>query len=438
MLQATAATLPWIAILLYTGLRIRFPRPLPALRGNEAAREDRGDDVPRGDDADALPFVSIVVPARNEAVTIETCVRHLAASRYPGFEIIVVDDRSRDETGALARAVDSGGASAFRVVDGEPLPDGWLGKPWACWQGYQEASGELVLFTDADTRHGPDLLERAVAAMEEDDADAVTLMGRQLMESFWEKVVQPQLFVALAIRFPRLDRVIGAGRCGSAAANGQFILLERDAYEGIEGHRSVRGEVVEDLRLAQHLCADGRRISMREAEDDFAIRMYRSLAEIVEGWSKNLSIALRQSVPRVVKPLVLPLAVATGIGLWLVPPLILVAGGVARVTGLARAVGPGTAPGLDTLAPGIGGTEVLAAGAGFWGTELGWTAWSAVVVGLSVLFWMGAAHRSRIHPAWGVLYPLGSVVTAYMLIRSWIRGRTVEWKGRVYRVEATS
>lgn len=424
VLQAAAATLPWIGILLYTALWIRFPRPLPGPR-RDRVRE-------------SLPFVSIVVPARNEAVTIETCIRHLASSGYPSFEIIVVDDRSEDETGVLARDMDSGGARSLRVIDGEPLPDGWLGKPWACWQGYQAASGDLVLFTDADTRHGPDLLERAVAGLDADDADAVTLMGRQLMESFWEKVVQPQLFVALAIRFPRLDRIVGPRRCRSAAANGQFILVERGAYESIGGHRSVRGEVVEDLRLAQNLCRGGHRITVREAEDDFAIRMYRSLSEIVEGWSKNLSIALRQSVPGFFKPLVIPAAVASGIGLWLVPPAIL---GVAVVTGASGRVvesGPGGSSDLPGFGVGGPGSEVLAAGAGFWGAEVSWTAWSAVVVGLSVFFWMGAAHRSRIHPAWGVLYPLGSVVTAFMLVRSWVRGRTVEWKGRVYRVESTS
>ncbi|MDX1566209.1 MAG: glycosyltransferase family A protein, partial [Longimicrobiales bacterium] len=246
-LLGVLATLPWAALVLFGRFGIRWPRPLPA--AGEAAdatgAPESTDDDPRPDTesppgptrVSGLPFVSVIVPARNEAANIETCLLHLTASRYPDFEILVVDDRSDDETGALARAVDPGAARRLEVLDGEPLPAGGLGKPWACWQGYEEASGELLLFTDADTRHAPDLLERSVRGMDEDDAAAVTLMARQLMESFWEKVIQPQLFAMLVMRFSRPDRVLETGRCRDAVANGQFILVKRDAYESIDGHR---------------------------------------------------------------------------------------------------------------------------------------------------------------------------------------------------------
>lgn len=362
-------------------------------------------------------MVSVIVPARNEEATIRSCVRDLASSRYPSFEIVVVDDRSEDDTAELARSLDPGRARRLRVVGGEPLPEGWLGKPWACWQGYEAAQGDLILFTDADTRHGPNLLERAVRGLEDDRASAVTLMGRQLMHGFWEKVVQPQFFTALAIRFPRLDRILGPGRCRGAVANGQFILVGREAYEEIGGHRRIRGEVVEDLRLAQSLCRGGHRVSVREAEDAFATRMYRTLREIVDGWSKNVSIAIRQSAPPALRPVALPLSLLAAAFLWLAPPLVLAVRGVHL---LANGVG-------------IGGLTEGSAGSG-----VGWTGWSALVVAVSVFFWMGAAHKSRIHPGWGLLYPLGSAVACFTLARSWVRGRTVEWKGRVYRVEATS
>ncbi|MDX1568406.1 MAG: glycosyltransferase family 2 protein [Longimicrobiales bacterium] len=410
-LLGVLATLPWLALVLFGRFGIRWPRPLPVVEGAAdatGAPESTGEEDARPDTESSagptrvsgLPFVSVIVPARNEAANIEACLLHLTASRYPDFEILVVDDRSDDETGALAGAVDPGAARRLEVLDGEPLPEGWLGKPWACWQGYEEASGELLLFTDADTRHAPDLLERSVRGMEEDDAAAVTLMARQLMESFWEKVVQPQLFAMLVMRFSRPDRVLETGRCRDAVANGQFILVKRDAYESIDGHRSVRDEVVEDLRIAQRLCGAGHRLSLREAEDSFATRMYRSLSQIVEGWTKNLAIASRQTVPPWMKPVALPLSVVGGMALWIAPPVALAASAVQ---------GP---PSL--------------------------LAWSAVVVGLSLYFWIGAAHRSRIHPAWGLLYPLGAAVTCFLLIRSWIRGRTVEWKGRVYQVESVS
>jgi len=411
---AVVTLAPWVALLLYTGLWIRFPRPLPEAEppapsggGRESADGSGG---PRP--SDDLPLVSVIVPARNEETTIGTCLGHLTCSRYPRFEVIVVDDRSEDATAELARDVGRGNAVRLRVLEGEPLPDGWLGKPWACWQGQKAATGDLLLFTDADTRHGPRLLERAVAALEEDCASAVTLMGRQLMESFWEKVVQPQFFAALAIRFPRMDRILEAGGCREAVANGQFILVEREAYESVDGHRGIRGEVVEDLRLAQSLCAGGNRMTMRMAEDAFATRMYRSLPDIVEGWSKNLATALRQTTPAALKSVVLPVSILAAIALWLVPPAILAVAGV------------------DLLVGGGGGAVSAALS--------GWTGWSALVVGLSVFFWMGAAHRSRIHPGWGALYPVGSAVACFTLIRSWIRGRTVEWKGRVYRVGSSS
>ena len=145
--------------------------------------------------------MSVVVPARDEAVNIGSCVASLAASTYPDFELVVVDDRSSDGTATLARAMGPGNARALRVLDGTELPEGWLGKPWACAQGAAGATGELLLFTDADTVHGPDLLGRAVAALEEDRADLLTVTGRQLMGSFWERLVQPQIFLMMIFRF---------------------------------------------------------------------------------------------------------------------------------------------------------------------------------------------------------------------------------------------
>lgn len=135
--------LPWVAFAALAVARLRgLPDALP-------------EDVTLPADP---PPVSVVVPARNEAANIVCCLESLAASRYPTFEIIVVDDRSEDGTRELTRSVTPGGARRIAVLDGEPLPEGWLGKPWACWQGARVATGEVLLFTDADTLHGPDLL----------------------------------------------------------------------------------------------------------------------------------------------------------------------------------------------------------------------------------------------------------------------------------------
>ena len=152
---------PWIAVLVFLVLFTRIPSELPPADALDPERALR---------------VSVVIPARNEAVNIENCLSSIAASTYPDFEIIVVDDRSGDETVALSRSVPAGNPSRIVVIDGEELPEGWLGKPWACWQGAQVSDGEFLLFTDADTMHGPQMLSRAVAGLYQDEAD---LIGRR-------------------------------------------------------------------------------------------------------------------------------------------------------------------------------------------------------------------------------------------------------------------
>ena len=182
--------LPWVGVLAFILFVARLPRELP----------------PPGRSGAAKPLVSVIVPARNEAANIETCLRSLAASTYPAFEVIVVDDRSEDGTAQIVRSLGAGNALRLRLVEGAELPAGWLGKPWACRQGAAAAEGGLLLFTDADTRHGPDLLARAVAGLHEEEADLMTLVGKQLMESFWERLVQPQIFMLMVFRFPRFER----------------------------------------------------------------------------------------------------------------------------------------------------------------------------------------------------------------------------------------
>lgn len=150
---------PWIAVLVFLVLFTRIPSELPPADALDPERALR---------------VSVVIPARNEAVNIENCLSSIAASTYPDFEIIVVDDRSGDETVALSRSVPAGNPSRIVVIDGEELPEGWLGKPWACWQGAQVSDGEFLLFTDADTMHGPQMLSRAVAGLYQDEADLMT------------------------------------------------------------------------------------------------------------------------------------------------------------------------------------------------------------------------------------------------------------------------
>ena len=376
-------SLPWLGLGVYVAVLVRDPTPLPG------GLNDRKMGAPP-------PFVSVIVPARNEAHNIAACVRSLVASDYPGFEVIVVDDRSDDGTGAVARAVETGRAARKIVVDGAPVPHHWFGKQWACWQGVQEARGELLLFTDADTLHGEFLMARAVAGLHRDRADCLTIIGRQIMGSFWERLVQPQIFALLALRYPLMGREpLDQRQWRSAIANGQYLLFQRASYQEIGGHVAVRYEAAEDLRIAQHMVRLGRRLVVRSAHDDFATRMYRGLGELVAGWSKNMVQAGLQTVPRGLRSSAPALMFLAGIVMWLLPPLALV---------------------FALL--GFGGHA--------------WLLWSAGVTGFLILFWTAWGVRFGA-PAWvGPLYPLGALLGLWIFALSWVGRARVEWKGRSY------
>ena len=338
------------------------------------------------------PLLSVVVPARNESATIETVVTSVLASTYEPLEVLVVDDRSTDDTAAIVERL-AATEARLRLVRGEPLPDGWYGKPWACRQGYRHARGDLLLFTDADTRHEPELLSRAVGALLAERADLVTVAPRQRCETFWERLVMPQIWLLLGVRY-HPSRVNRARRERDVIANGQFILVPRASYEAVGTHEVVRHEVAEDLALAQVFYRAGRRIHFAFAERLMETRMYRGLPHLIEGWSKNIYLGGRRSFPEepVLRALV-PAMLLAAFLFWLLPPAALaVTGGTTRL---------GTA--------------------------------AAVATALSALFWMLISYGMKI-PAWyGLLYPLGALMGLYIGARSTWRGeRRVEWRGRVY------
>lgn len=415
--------LPWLGLILFEAFWARFPSELPSAFPPEQGPRAAND----GPQLQAA-FVSVIVPARNEASNIVACVRSLAASAYPDFEIVVVDDRSDDGTGALARSVPVGNARRIRVVDGEDLPDGWLGKPWACHQGAEVAEGELLLFTDADTVHGPDLVGRAVAALREEPADLLTVVGRQIMVTFWERVVQPHVFFLMLLRFPDFERVARNDNWRDAIANGQFLFFPRASYEAIGGHVSVKDEVVEDLALAQVVKRAGLRLRIRSAEDSLATRMYQSLRHLVEGWSKNMFMGGLQSVPRQVRWALPPVSFLGGIALWLAAPAVLVGAGAAWLSGVVGVlVSGGTEPLSATISVAAGQVVVVPV-----------VQWAALVYGLTVSMWLHWYGRMRAPYRYAFLYPLGAAVFAFIFLRSWTRGSRVEWKGRRYRLRSAS
>lgn len=331
-------------------------------------------------------LVSVIVPARNESVTIDRLLGSLRETTYAPVEVIVVDDRSTDDTAARAErhvAEDR----RVRVVHGAPLPEGWYGKAWACVQGYRVARGDLILFTDADTVHEPRALAHAVGALERSGADLVTVLTRQELVTFWERAVMPQVLTLLLFRY-RPAQLNRAMRRRDVIANGQFILVRREAYESAGTHESVRDGVAEDLLLAQRFLETGKRLRAWWAEDLIATRMYTGLATMVEGWSKNIYLGGRATFPDepVLRSLV-PLALVAGPAFWLIPLIGLLCG----------------------------------------------AAWAPAAIALSVAFWTLIVMGLRLPPMYGLAYPLGAVMTLVMVFRSLLRGeRRVVWRGREY------
>jgi chlorobactene glucosyltransferase len=384
------ALLPWVGAFLVVTFGVREP---PALREASGGA---------GPTAGRWPSVRIIVPARDEARSIARCVGSLAEQDYPEFRVVVVDDRSTDDTARLAREVPRGNAKAVEVRPGALLPPGWFGKPWACAQGAAGAEEELLLFTDADTVHSPSALLRSVSALTA-DLSALSLLGKQELGSLGERLVQPQMFTILGLRFRGMDRPLGQRDRRNAIANGQYILVRRDAYEAIGGHGAVRGEVAEDLRLAQELTGAGHLLALRRADDALSTRMYRSLREVMNGWTKNVAIGASQSAGRW-GGIALMGMVFYALGLWVAPPLILVSAAAASFFAVP------TPPAV-----------------------LSW-ALGATLAGLAA--WSVAYRRFDVSPFYALLYPVGAALVAAIAVRSgWRGGRRVEWKGRRYAVD---
>jgi len=256
--------------------------------------------------------VTVIIPARNEEATLPLSVPAVLASGPEA--VVLVDDGSTDGTSVLL----AGWAcsdSRVQVVSAGSLPEGWTGKNHAVWVGAKRAQSTWLLFLDADARLLPGALQAAVAEAEEGVLDALSLSPEQEALSIWERAVLPVIYDELSRRYPYARVNDAADAC--AAANGQFFLIRRAAYEAVGGHAALRGEVLEDLRLAERLKRAGFRLRFRSGQGQVRTRMYRDRASLWEGWIKNLY--LLWGPPRLGPLLRLILPVAIGLlslGLW--------------------------------------------------------------------------------------------------------------------------
>lgn len=229
------------------------------------------------------PEVSVIVPARNEEASLGACLESLVSQTGVELEIIVVNDHSTDRTAEIARAF-----VGVQVIEAGELPAGWTGKNNSVACGAREARGEWLLFTDADTVHLPGSLGRALAEAKEYKAEMLSYSPEQIAVTFWEMAILPVVFAELARQYP--PSKVSDPASPIAAANGQYILIRREAYDAIGGHAAVAVDILEDVALAKRVKASGRKVRFRYAADAVRTRMYRNFAQLREGWTKNLAL----------------------------------------------------------------------------------------------------------------------------------------------------
>ncbi len=239
---------------------------------------------------DSLPFVSVLVPARNEERNIEACVTSLLGQRYPRFEVLVLDDDSTDETPVILSRLEQS-CRRLRVLRGQPLPDDWLGKHWACHQLALAAQGDLLLFVDADTRHHPLMLREAVAAQAREESDLLTGLPHEETVTLGERLVIPIIGWAVLALLP-----LGlAHRLKSALLSmgiGQFMLFRRAAFWAVGGFVAVRQDPVDDMALARRTKRNGLCWRFLDLSGRVSCRMYQGFKGAADGLGKSVFPAL--------------------------------------------------------------------------------------------------------------------------------------------------
>jgi chlorobactene glucosyltransferase len=343
-----------------------------------------------------LPLISVIIPARNEQRNIRHCISSVLRQDYPNFEIICVDDHSSDGTaGILAELAESN--PSLQVIHGAELPAGWAGKPHALVQGVALARGEWLCFMDADTFASPELLRASYHMALRHQADMFSILTAQVLGSFWERAVLPLVFLGLSFGFPA-KRVNDPSR-PDAISNGQFILIRRQAYEAIGGHSAVKDRIDEDRALALLAKQAGKRLVLADGRQVASTRMYTSLGEMWEGWTKNIYLGLLDKLWLLSFGALLGLAVSILLPAWLI-------GSIAW------------------LISGAGAAAMVVAG-------------EALVMWAFLLAKRLQACRGFGIPGWyAFTFPMGAFIFTAMMLASAVNvisGRGVTWKGRRYQ-----
>lgn len=259
------------------GLIDRFPRLRPRPVGNMPTET-------------SAPSVSIIVPVRNEEENIATFLSAIAQIQYPDFEIIVVDDHSTDSTAMLVESV---GLPRLKLITAERRPRGWVGKSWACYQGASHASGQLLLFTDADTTHKPKSLQRAVRFLQARRLDMMSAIPYHRCPTGWEKLLGPFHLLILAITSP-----FTRPNAKRVFAIGQYLLFKRETYLRLGGHAAVARSFAEDLDFAELVLMTGCEYGVYPEPEIFEVRMYPSFLSFIKGWRRLQTVGMGHSTHR--------------------------------------------------------------------------------------------------------------------------------------------
>lgn len=338
-------------------------------------------------------IISAIIPARNEEASIARAIESAAEQPEIG-EVIVVDDHSTDGTSAILDEL-ARHSVKLKILRPGDLPPGWTGKNYAVWTGAQAASGEWLLFTDADTRHLPGSAAHALSDAAAHRADLVSYSPEQEARTFWERALIPFVYWRLSQRC-RFDRV-NDPQSGDAAANGQYILMRRAVYAAVGGHAAVAREILEDVALAQRAKENGFRLFFAPGQGLVQTRMYRSFGDMWEGWTKNLYLLFGGSVGEIL----LEIDAAT--------------------------------PWLGVLFAVLAGWEWIARRGWSWIAALG-TLLAAVFVVRPWAWYEAWLRRNRYPGGYIRYYLIGASLYTAALAASWWKNThgVVRWKGREY------
>ncbi len=322
-------------------------------------------------------FVSVIFAARDEAEKLPAALATLLAQDYPRFEVIAVDDRSGDQTPAILREFQRASQN-LKVIRVNELPSGWLGKPHALVAGVEQSRGEWIVFTDADVHFAPDVLRRAVALAQDRKWDHLSLLASIEMRGFWE--ITAISYFGLGFVFGNEPWLASDPRSGRYIGVGAFQLVSRTAYEKCGGHRRLRMDVIEDMKLGKIVKLAGLRSGLAVAAQTVKVRWHSGVRNVIRGVTKNMFAACHYSALFAVGAVLLTLSMS-------VLPFL----GVIFATGWARA-------------------------------------FAGIAAGSAVLIHAGMIRSTNASPLYGLTHPMGALIFCWMLARSTI---ATLWRGGV-------